>query len=128
VAFHAEQRSRRRKDLRLADRHVHLEEASIDGTAFDYLTSRGPCESVTEEGYHRGPASPPDGFDVSGPAAALRLMPWCAEMIGARLATAAALLVAGAIAATAQSGGWIADASVGCRVWNPHPQPNETIR
>ena len=22
----------------------------------------------------------------------------------------------------------MADASVGCRVWNPHPQPNETIR
>jgi hypothetical protein len=35
------------------------------------------------------------------------------------------LLLSGA--ATAQEGAWIADTSVGCQVWNPHPQPNETI-
>ncbi|WP_158933156.1 hypothetical protein [Acidisphaera sp. S103] len=22
---------------------------------------------------------------------------------------------------------WIADSQTGCRVWNPHPQPNETV-
>jgi MORN repeat len=49
-------------------------------------------------------------------------------MTAARSAAAVAFLVAGAIAASAQSGAWIADASVGCQVWNPHPQPNETIR
>jgi hypothetical protein len=38
---------------------------------------------------------------------------------------AVALLLSGA--ATAQEGAWIADTSVGCQVWNPHPQPNETI-
>jgi len=40
------------------------------------------------------------------------------------------LLAAGAIGGPApvQAGDWIADTSVGCRVWNPHPQSNETIR
>jgi hypothetical protein len=47
-----------------------------------------------------------------------------------RLKQAAALVVllAGAIAAPAQAGDWTADASVGCQVWNPHPQPNESVR
>jgi len=46
----------------------------------------------------------------------------------ARFAAALAFVVAGSNAAPAQTGGWIADASVGCQVWNPHPQPGETIR
>jgi MORN repeat len=51
-------------------------------------------------------------------------------MIIARLkgATALAALLAGVAAALAQPGGWIADAGAGCQVWNPHPQPNETLR
>jgi len=28
----------------------------------------------------------------------------------------------------AETGGWIFDTAAGCKVWNPHPQPNETIR
>jgi len=28
----------------------------------------------------------------------------------------------------AQTGGWISDAKAGCRVWNPHPQPDESMR
>jgi len=46
----------------------------------------------------------------------------------ARLAAALAFGVAGSSAAPAQTGGWIADTSVGCQVWNPYPQPGETIR
>jgi MORN repeat len=46
----------------------------------------------------------------------------------ARLGCALAFFVAGIAPASAQTGGWIADASVGCQVWNPHPQQNETIR
>jgi hypothetical protein len=48
--------------------------------------------------------------------------------------TAAAFAIGGLLFATAgyvpaaRAGDWMADASVGCRVWNPHPQPNETIR
>jgi hypothetical protein len=37
-------------------------------------------------------------------------------------------LVAGSVAQSARAGDWIADASVGCQVWNPHPQAGETIR
>jgi hypothetical protein len=44
----------------------------------------------------------------------------CAAVLGA--------LLAGAVAAHAQAGGWIGDTSVGCQIWNPHPQSNETIR
>jgi hypothetical protein len=46
----------------------------------------------------------------------------------ARLAAALAFVVAASSAAPAQTGGWIADASVGCQVWNPHPQQGETMR
>jgi hypothetical protein len=48
----------------------------------------------------------------------------------ARLKRAAILLglLAGVAAAPVEAGDWIADASAGCQVWNPHPQPNETIR
>jgi hypothetical protein len=49
-------------------------------------------------------------------------------MTTASFAAALPVLLAGAIAASAQAGGWITDASAGCQVWNPHPQPNETIR
>jgi MORN repeat len=45
----------------------------------------------------------------------------------AALATALALAVPVA-AHSAETGGWILDASAGCKVWNPHPQPNETMR
>jgi hypothetical protein len=31
------------------------------------------------------------------------------------------------LANAASAGDWIADTSVGCRVWNPHPQARETI-
>ncbi len=43
------------------------------------------------------------------------------------------VLLAGAVAAQvpdharAQAGGWITDTSAGCKVWNPHPKPNESI-
>lgn len=43
-------------------------------------------------------------------------------------ATALALLLAGATGTTVLAGDWIADASVGCQVWNPHPQPSESAR
>jgi hypothetical protein len=43
-------------------------------------------------------------------------------------AVALAVLLAGVAATPVQAGGWIADASAGCQVWNPHPQPYETIR
>lgn len=38
------------------------------------------------------------------------------------------LVLAASIPAAAHAGAWIADTSVGCQVWNPHPQPDETIR
>jgi hypothetical protein len=50
------------------------------------------------------------------------------EMRIARCAAALTLLLAVAVGPPAQAGGWIADAGAGCQVWNPHPQPNETIR
>jgi len=43
-------------------------------------------------------------------------------------ATARAILLAVVIATPVQAGGWIADASAGCQVWNPHPQPGESAR
>jgi len=51
-------------------------------------------------------------------------------MTVARLKRAAALafLLAGVTAASAQAGDWIADTSAGCRVWNPHPRPDESVR
>jgi hypothetical protein len=49
-------------------------------------------------------------------------------MTTASFAAALPMLLAGVITASAQAGGWITDASAGCQVWNPHPQPNETIR
>jgi MORN repeat len=39
-----------------------------------------------------------------------------------------ALLSAGFLSSFARAGAWIADSSVGCRVWNPHPQANETVQ
>ena len=32
------------------------------------------------------------------------------------------------IALCAETGAWILDTGAGCKVWNPHPQPNETLR
>src|SRR6516162_541883 len=32
------------------------------------------------------------------------------------------------LAYSALPGGWMADAATGCRVWNPHPQPNESVK
>jgi hypothetical protein len=46
----------------------------------------------------------------------------------AQCAAALAFVLAGSSAPPAQAGDWIADASVGCQVWNPHPQTGETIR
>jgi hypothetical protein len=46
----------------------------------------------------------------------------------AQCAAALAFVLAGSSAPPAQAGDWIADVSVGCQVWNPHPQPGETIR
>ncbi len=31
-------------------------------------------------------------------------------------------------ARAAETGAWILDTGGGCKVWNPHPQPNETVR
>ncbi len=31
------------------------------------------------------------------------------------------------VQAQTQAGDWITDTKVGCRVWNPHPQPDESI-
>lgn len=39
-----------------------------------------------------------------------------------------AFTLVGAMTLPARSGDWMADVSVACRVWNPHPQPNETVR
>jgi MORN repeat len=45
----------------------------------------------------------------------------------------AVILLAGAVAvhvqdhAQAQAGAWITDTGAGCKVWNPHPQPNESV-
>jgi len=33
-----------------------------------------------------------------------------------------------AFAPSAHAGAWIADANTGCRVWNPHPQGDESIK
>jgi MORN repeat len=45
----------------------------------------------------------------------------------ARYVIAAGVLLASATSAPAQAGSWITDASAGCQVWNPHPQPNESV-
>jgi hypothetical protein len=48
-----------------------------------------------------------------------------------RVAAVVVVLLAGAgavqVHAQAQTGSWISDTSAGCKVWNPHPQPNESI-
>jgi hypothetical protein len=40
------------------------------------------------------------------------------------------LVLVGTIAGaySAAPGGWMADSGTGCRVWNPHPQPNESVK
>jgi hypothetical protein len=45
----------------------------------------------------------------------------------ARYVAAAGVLLAGVVTAPAQAGRWITDTSAGCQVWNPHPQPNESL-
>jgi MORN repeat len=51
-----------------------------------------------------------------------------------RIASAAYLVALGAalavpvVAHGAEAGAWILDTGAGCKVWNPHPQPNETLR
>jgi hypothetical protein len=47
----------------------------------------------------------------------------CMAVIGFLLADAAAAQQA----AAQQAGAWITDMSAGCKVWNPHPQPGETV-
>jgi MORN repeat len=51
-----------------------------------------------------------------------------------RRAVAFIVLLAGALAVQVkdhaqaqQAGGWITDTSAGCKVWNPHPQANESV-
>jgi hypothetical protein len=43
------------------------------------------------------------------------------------LYAAVGAVLAGIVAAPAQAGGWITDTGAGCQVWNPHPQPNESV-
>ncbi len=48
---------------------------------------------------------------------------------GRAVATGVALvLVVPSAVRCAEAGAWILDAGAGCKVWNPHPQPNETVR
>jgi hypothetical protein len=37
------------------------------------------------------------------------------------------ILLLGVGAAIAEPGGWIGDTGAGCQIWNPHPQPNESV-
>jgi len=46
----------------------------------------------------------------------------------ARSLVVALLLCAGPALAQELGAGWIRDATTGCRVWNAHPRPNETVR
>jgi hypothetical protein len=50
------------------------------------------------------------------------------RLAGIRRTVILVLLSAVSIPAAAHAGAWTSDSSVGCRVWNPHPQPNETIQ
>jgi hypothetical protein len=47
---------------------------------------------------------------------------------GSRKASFLAAVVLGLTAAPAWSGDWAIDTSTTCRVWNPHPQLNETVK
>jgi hypothetical protein len=48
---------------------------------------------------------------------------------GRAAALGAALALAVPVAGRcAEGGGWILDTGAGCKVWNPHPQANETMR
>jgi hypothetical protein len=50
-------------------------------------------------------------------------------LAGRTAAVAAMLALAASVAAKcAETGSWILDTGAGCKVWNPHPQPNETLR
>ena len=50
-------------------------------------------------------------------------------LAGRALALGPVLALAVPVAALcAETGAWILDIAVGCKVWNPHPQPNETMR
>jgi hypothetical protein len=42
-------------------------------------------------------------------------------------ASALWLSFSAAFAQSSQAGDFVADAKSGCKVWNPHPQPNETV-
>jgi MORN repeat len=51
------------------------------------------------------------------------------RLAGCAAAAGTALMLAAPLAARcAEAGAWILDTGAGCKVWNPHPQPNETIR
>src|SRR5438552_2455362 len=43
------------------------------------------------------------------------------------IAILAVLLTGSATSLAGQQLGWLADPRTGCRVWNPYPEPNETI-
>jgi hypothetical protein len=46
---------------------------------------------------------------------------------GNAVAAAALWLSLSAALAQSQAGGFVVDLESGCKVWNPHPQPNETV-
>ena len=51
------------------------------------------------------------------------------SLAGRAAAMGAVFMLAVPIAARcAETGAWILDTAAGCKVWNPHPQPNETMR
>src|SRR5215475_6638516 len=52
---------------------------------------------------------------------------WGTTMRAWILAVAGLVLAMSPAAAQTVQPGWIADASTGCRVWNDHPRPKETI-
>ena len=49
-----------------------------------------------------------------------------AAILFASAGTALALMPL--VARGAETGAWALDTAQGCKVWNPHPQPNETVR
>jgi hypothetical protein len=50
------------------------------------------------------------------------------RIAGIRLTATLVILSAVFVPAAAHAGAWISDSSVGCRVWNPHPRPGETVQ
>jgi hypothetical protein len=55
-------------------------------------------------------------------------MPRVASLFAVIAFALCALAVLPRMAHGAEAGAWILDTGGGCKVWNPHPAPNETIR